>query len=171
MTRDIFFISDHHFQHANILSFKDNDGNLPRGDKFSSVEEMDEYMIDRWNSVVKQGDIVYHLGDVFFGDKQEFRKKFNRLAGKKRLVAGNHDDIKWIAKSEMFSKILIFRMLPDYGLIATHVPIHQDSLKMKDLTNVHGHYHHNPSPPGPYKCVSVEQVDYTPVSIKELRTR
>jgi calcineurin-like phosphoesterase family protein len=35
---------------------------------------------------------------------------------------------------------------------------------------VHGHVHSNPSPEGPYTCVSVEQINYTPIHIEEVRT-
>ena len=49
-------------------------------------------MIENWNSVVKKGDYVYHLGDVFFGSKETFPALWNRLNGSKRLIIGNHDD-------------------------------------------------------------------------------
>lgn len=169
--RDIFLIADTHFQQKNILTFVDNENNLIRGARFSSTEEMDEHMIDRWNSVVKNGDIVYHLGDIFFGSKEGFRKIASRLNGKKRLVAGNHDDIKWIAKEGIFSKILVCRTFTEFGLFLSHIPVHEASLVEKELFNVHGHYHHNPSPPGPYRCVSVEQIEYTPISIEEVRIK
>ena len=64
---NIWVVSDCHFGHNNVLKFKDDDGNLIRGSKFSSIEEMDEHLIERWNSVVKAGDKVYNLGDVYFG--------------------------------------------------------------------------------------------------------
>ena len=69
MARDIWVMSDTHFRHKNILTFRDSStGKLVRGDDFASVDEMDEHMIERWNSVVKQGDLVYHLGDVVMGE-------------------------------------------------------------------------------------------------------
>ena len=75
MSRDIWIISDTHLLHENILKFKDGaTGNLVRGNKFSNVNEMDEFILEKWNSVVKPGDIVYHLGDVFIGDKEKFKK-------------------------------------------------------------------------------------------------
>lgn len=180
--RDIFIISDTHFRHANILKFTDSTtGALIRGDRFKDVDEMDEYMIERWNSVVKPGDIVYHLGDVLMGDKEWFKKNWPRLNGSKRLIVGNHDDIPFLSSGGFFKKVGMWRMFPEFGVLLSHVPLHESSLlryvdksaKWPDgqqtLLNVHGHIHQNPSPEGPYRNVSVEAIDYTPVNIEDLR--
>ena len=79
--RDIWIVSDTHFMHKNILTFRDDKGELIRGKRFSDVQDMDETMIENWNSVVKPGDLVYHLGDVMMGPKEEFAKMWPRLAG------------------------------------------------------------------------------------------
>ena len=78
-----FFISDTHFCHTNILKYD----NRP----FSSIEEHDENLIENWNSRVTNKDIVYHLGDFGFGQKDKLQDIFNRLKGRKRLIRGNHD--------------------------------------------------------------------------------
>jgi calcineurin-like phosphoesterase family protein len=174
--RDIWLISDTHFGHSNILGFRDKDANLIRGNLFSSVEEMDEYMITQWNRYVKPGDIVYHLGDLFFGDKETFLSNFKRLNGKKRLIVGNHDDIKWIAQRELFEKIMMWRMFPEFGLLLTHTPQHESTMyegRFKNFPepplNVHGHIHQNPSPTPMHRCVCVEHIDYTPIHIEDVR--
>ena len=182
--KDIWVISDTHFRHQNILKFTDSaTGNLVRGHLFKDVDEMDEHMIEKWNSVVKQGDIVYHLGDVVMGDKEWFKKNWPRLNGSKRLIVGNHDDIKFLSAGGFFSKVGMWRMFPEFGLMFSHVPLHQSNLlrltekggkwpdDCESLLNVHGHIHQNPSPEGPYRNVSVEAVDYTPVNIDELRVK
>lgn len=53
-----YFIADMHFNHENIIRYC----NRP----FENSNEMNEYII-KWNSVVTENDIVYHLGDVGFG--------------------------------------------------------------------------------------------------------
>lgn len=162
---NIFCISDTHFSHYNMIhKFKTR--------PFSTVEEMDETLIENWNKVVKPGDKVYHLGDVAFGLKENHAALLSRLNGKLRLVVGNHDDVKHM--SQFFEKVMLWRMWPDLGLLFTHVPVHRSTLgegrfNGKEMINVHGHIHQNPSPDGPYKCVCVEQTNYTPVSIEELR--
>ena len=166
---NIWVISDTHFGHSNILGFKDSEGKPVRD--FSSVEEMNEVMVEQWNSVVKPGDKVYHLGDVFFGSKDDFKSLWPKLNGSKRLVVGNHDDIKFLSSGGFFKKVMMWRVFTEFGLLLTHTPQHQSALtgRRTGLLNVHGHIHQNPSPKGSYKCVCVEQVNYTPVNIEELR--
>lgn len=166
MAKDIWVISDTHFQHYNMIhKFKTR--------PFDSIQEHDEKLIDNWNSVVKPGDKVYHLGDVTFGDKERYIGSIhNRLHGNKRLIVGNHDSVKFLAPH--FAKVMMWRMFPDWGLLLTHVPVHpstlgEDRFTGVPITNVHGHIHQNPSPPGPYKCVCVEQINYTPIHIEELK--
>jgi calcineurin-like phosphoesterase family protein len=88
---NIFFTSDHHWGHANILKFVSPAGTLLRPE-FSCVEEMDEAMVDRWNAVVRPQDKVYHLGDVAM--KLPALAHCARCHGHKRLVRGNHDIFK-----------------------------------------------------------------------------
>jgi len=181
MSRDIWVISDTHFRHSNILKFTDSHTKKLVRPGFSDVDEMDEYMIQQWNSVVKEGDIVYHLGDVLIGDIEWFKKNWPRLKGSKRLIVGNHDDIKFLSSGGFFKKIGMWRMFTEFGLILSHVPLHTSNLlrlldKTKiypddaiELLNVHGHIHQHKSPDGPYKNVSVEAINYTPVNIEQLR--
>ena len=79
---EIFLTSDTHFAHiANFLW-------EPRG--FKSIEEMNEAIIERWNSVVKPGDLVYHLGDIMLSDNKKGIECFNRLNGEIFVIWGNH---------------------------------------------------------------------------------
>ena len=165
MSRDYWFISDTHFQHKNILKFSPG--------PFSSVEERDEVMIENWNSVVKNGDYVYHLGDVFFGSKETFPSLWKRLNGSKRLIIGNHDDPMYFAKGGFVKKMGLWKVWHDRNLLFTHVPVHEDSIRERlcgagEPLNVHGHTHLNGSPEGPYRSVCVELNNYTPVDLEEL---
>jgi len=175
MAKDIWVISDTHFNHRNILTFEDNVGKPVR--QFDDVVHMNETMINNWNSVVKPGDIVYHLGDVLFGmDKlQWLDNHMKRLYGKKRLLFGNHDNPAHFVKTGYFGKTMLWRQWPEYNILMTHVPVHESTLAEKHrwkydrpVLNVHGHIHQNASPKGPYKCVCVEQINYTPVHIEDL---
>lgn len=167
---NIFVISDTHFGHENILNFTDKTTGA-RVRPFYDVRHMNEHMVDRWNSVVKPGDKVYHLGDVFFGSKDAFQELWPRLNGSKRLVVGNHDDVKYLSSGGFFKKVMLWRKFD--SLLLTHVPVHPSTLgesrfSGKEVINIHGHIHTNKSPQGNYKCVCVEQIDYTPVALEEL---
>lgn len=80
---NIFFTSDCHWGHSNIIKFC----NRP----FSSVEEMNEGLIERWNEVVKPGDIVWSLGDFAFMPYDNIVEIIKRLNGNLHMVLGNHD--------------------------------------------------------------------------------
>lgn len=162
--RNIFIVSDTHFGHSNILKFTDSEsGNLIRPG-FSCVEDMNEAMVDRWNSVVRDQDIIYHLGDVYFGDGHKVLK---RLRGRKRLILGNHDNGKASYLQCAFEKVLMWRMFPEFNCVLTHVPIHESGM-YKVQYNLHGHIHQNKSPTDRHINCSVEVQDYTPKSIEEL---
>lgn len=170
---DIWLVSDTHFSHANIIRYC----NRP----FSSAEEMDEVMIERWNKVVKPNDKVYHLGDVGLSNRT-LDTILSRLNGKKRLILGNHDDGKNPILLKHFQKIFMWRKLGEFGLILTHVPVHVSTLgegRGPEFVNVHGHIHtdmvmkydHNniPMVDTRYVNVCVEQINYTPVHIDMFR--
>ena len=54
----IWMTSDLHFNHENILKYE------PVSRPFATVEEMNEVLIQNWNSKIKPEDIVYVLGDL-----------------------------------------------------------------------------------------------------------
>lgn len=78
----IFFTSDHHFYHTNVIKYCDR--------PFSSVEEMNEILVKNWNDTVCPTDVVYCLGDfsMAFRSVELYTRRLN---GTKYLVPGNHD--------------------------------------------------------------------------------
>lgn len=171
MSRNIWFFSDHHFSHANILNFKDKDGNLIRP-MFSDVDEMDDYMVEIWNENIKQGDIVWHLGDITFNQEKFVTKILNKLHGKLRITVGNHDDLKFLARLGRFEKVVESRRFDDMRFVASHRQLHNCNLwnhrKQWEIANVTGHIHQNDPPEGPYINVCVERTNYKPVHIEDV---
>ena len=51
-----FVISDTHLHHENILNFRDGKTGERIRPQFLDVDEMDEFILDSWNSVVQPGD-------------------------------------------------------------------------------------------------------------------
>ena len=182
-----FVISDTHFGHTNSWEkFK-----LPNGDPlrpFTSTEEMDEAMVERWNAKVGPHDTVYHLGDVVINKKSLHHVK--RLNGKKRLIRGNHDIFKDKDYTEVgFTALYGVRVFVD-KFILSHIPLHPDCVTDRFKVNVHGHLHANEitheydtgmgstfhadygiRPDPRYLCVSVEHTNYEPLSFEEVEAR
>lgn len=170
---NIFFCSDHHFGHQNILTFKREDGTPLR--EFDSVDHMNEHMVAMHNSVVRPNDKVYFLGDVVMSRKNSALSILARLNGEKILIKGNHDQCDAKAYLEYFKDIRGSHQFS--GLIMTHIPIHTESLARWGL-NVHGHLHYNvvkmpvaQIPDKRYFNVSMERINYTPISLEEIKSR
>jgi len=145
----IFVTSDLHFNHDREFIYK------PRG--FESVQEMNEGIIERWNAVVHDDDIVYLLGDVCLGGGtpemlNTNRKLIERLNGKIHIIAGNHDtdnrivmyntctnviDVKW-------ADVLHYKK---YHFYLSHYPSLTANLQKESLKqctcNLYGHTHQN----------------------------
>lgn len=79
----IFFTSDPHYFHANVIKYC----NRP----FPDVEKMNIGLVKAWNSVVGKDDIVYILGDfsLAFRPVEIFPNMLNGTM--KYLIPGNHD--------------------------------------------------------------------------------
>lgn len=155
----IFFTSDTHFGHKPIINFCRR--------PYSSVEEMNEALVQNWNSKVSKGDTVYHLGDFAFHD----HKIFHRLNGKKHLIKGNHDDKAVLS--------LPWTSIQDYMVLSHnkkrfvlfHFPIADWDGMYKSYIHLHGHTHSKVRAwqmiPKSYD-VGVDANDYAPVSMDEV---
>jgi calcineurin-like phosphoesterase family protein len=139
--KNLFFTSDTHFGHANIIKYC----NRP----FASVEEMDEDMIKNWNSVVTNNDHVFHLGDVSFHKPEKTKSILDRLNGKIYLLRGNHEkpalDGMCIKRFEWVKDY--FKLNVDIGesktqkVIMSHYPFLSWDESHRGSYNFYGHCH------------------------------
>ena len=180
--KQIWLISDTHFGHEKTCTvFKRADGSPLR--PFSCAEEMDEFMVKAWNERVKPNDKVYHLGDVAI--RKQSLQLLYRLNGDKVLIKGNHDIFELKDYAEHFRDIRGYHVLN--GMIMSHVPVHEDSLA-RFGTCIHGHLHANrvrkpvsvtregkttyvDEIDSRYHNVSVEMIDFAPISFDEVQDR
>lgn len=175
-----FVISDTHFGHDNIIKFTDSNGIRIRPE-FNSIEEMNETIIDRWNKTVTNRDFVYHGGDICF-NSQQLHSIMPRLNGQKTLILGNHDKLRPDEYLKYFKDIssAIF-IKSDPQLMICHYPVHIDTnLPLRKIC-VHGHIHEKQIciedefgekiPDKRYVNVSVERINYTPISIDDILKR
>ena len=162
MSTPKFVTSDLHFRHKKIIEYC----NRP----WSTVEEMNEGLIQRWNSVVKKDDSIILVGDAAMVSSKHGRGEATdmllRLNGKKTLVRGNHDSHLEIFVDSGFN--VVDYIFVNNILIIHHPP--QDSKKTCDLVNrlkpgliVHGHQHSDLGGSRLFNvCVDIH--NWTPVS-------
>lgn len=79
-----YYISDLHFFHRALNTKMDQRG-------FIDIEEMNAYMIERWNQKVRKNDEVVILGDFSWGNAQQTQEVLDQLHGRLYLIKGNHD--------------------------------------------------------------------------------
>ena len=84
----IYLTSDWHFCHDQPFIYE------PRG--FKNIDEMNEAIIAKHNSIVSPEDDVIVLGDLMLNDTEKGIECVNRLNGNLHIVYGNHDTPKRI---------------------------------------------------------------------------
>jgi calcineurin-like phosphoesterase family protein len=147
-----FIISDTHFNHGNILKYVKR--------PFSSVKEMDDEIVLRWNENVSKKDRVFLLGDVMFSRKiDEILTQLNLLNGKIIIVLGNHDKTlydfyikgnlnnpnkKIFIASPIFEPKVLIKGFKDYQkVVLCHYPIYSWNAKLHGRLHFYGHVHSN----------------------------
>lgn len=158
---DIWFISDTHFGHANIIRYSDR--------PFANVDEMDEHMVQEWNKLVKPTDEVYHNGDFAFLKPNPFKTLLWKLKGKKHLQFGNHD--KWLIenradllKSGAFESMMHYRELKVGGkmIVLFHYGQRVWNKSHHGSIMLYGHSHGSLPPHGLSVDVGVDCKEITP---------
>lgn len=193
----VFFTSDLHLDHKNILIYE------AAARPFAHVDEMNEALVSNWNAIVSSEDTVYVLGDFSLSSKAVF-KYAPRLNGHKILVPGNHDDcFPWTRTGEPKKNAQRLKeayvgcgfevlypakpneviVLETLGVTVSHFPLRgtdkEDEVRYSwarpirttDLLHVHGHVHSK------WKFdknrnqlnVGVDVWDLKPVSIDEIK--
>lgn len=138
----IFFTSDWHIGHANIIKFS----NRP----FKDTHEMHSAFIQRYNSVVPLNGICFFLGDMGT-DLNLIKSVLSCLKGKKILILGNHDKGMLAMYNAGFDAVLYNTTLSIYGNLVTlsHCPLldtyREDTSQMRggeNCPNWHGEHKH-----------------------------
>lgn len=160
----VWFISDCHFGHRNILKYRP---------EFSSIEEHDGTIMENILSTVTKRDTLIMLGDMFFTleDLQEKGELLRKAPKVSVLVLGNHDtDTNTRAENvgqmwAMFDSV--HGIITRNGHWLSHAPIHPIELRGKN--NIHGHVHSATVPDDRYINVCCENVNYKPISLDDIR--
>jgi calcineurin-like phosphoesterase family protein len=163
---DIWFISDCHFFHENIIRLA--------GRPFANADEMTETLINNWNEVVKPDDFVFNLGDFCWsGDYNVWERLIGRLNGKQFLILGNHDQRKVVVKIQNLFVDIRERVElrhDEKRFMLDHFPQYEWNGSYHHVRHLHGHIHEKDSDIAKTTSynVSVERNNYRPVSLQEI---
>lgn len=139
--RNVWFTSDTHFGHKNIVGPAVS--KWPNGYRnFESIAEMDQKIIDGINSRVDLDDVLYHLGDFCF-DSQKRKMYRQRIRCKNiHLIIGNHDK-RLDRDLHLFSSALSVLMLKDVEprIFLSHYSHRVWEGSHKGLIHLYGHSH------------------------------
>ena len=162
----VWITSDLHFNHANMVSKYGRDC-------FASTKDMNNTLIENWNSSIAHDDIVIVDGDFFFGAVKSIPAILNQLNGQIFLVVGNHDYKKRIAAMQecgveiIYNNLTIFQNGVEFYI--SHEPVPEDD---RDTGKVYLYGHlHDKAPKGFVGNsfhVGVDTNDYAPVNLAEL---
>lgn len=137
---NVWFGSDYHLGHANILEY------TKRGQVFTSIEEHDQIVTENHNMAVKPNDDVFFIGDLcLHQNKWDRAKAIDALNGRKHLVIGNHDrdTVQFYRDSGLFAEVetmLDLKYNKKY-IVMCHYPVAYWLLADKGAWMLHGHFH------------------------------
>ena len=157
-----FLVADTHFNHKNIIEYESR--------PFNNVEEMNNKLIELWNSSVGKDDFVYVLGDFTLSRRMDDIKNLvNLLNGRKILIMGNHDTRKPRDYVECGFEVATRKpMMVEPGVILMHEPFEDVSLIAPNYIYFYGHVHTNKTLMDEYcncMCVSVERIGFKPIDM------
>lgn len=193
----VFFTSDLHFGHKNILNFCQR--------PFEDIKDMELKMISYWNKVVSDKDIVFVLGDTFwFNDRKAMKRILKQLNGSQiYMILGNHCDPRVYErlKSEeiigdriqLLSDVATL-YLREYNpnnpenptllseIVLSHYPLMTWSHRDKGAINLFGHIHSGPNTlctvdqdlplwKGKQYDVGADNNNYTPIEYNKILSK
>ncbi len=140
-----YYISDYHFFRVTKTSDGEKDMPIYLARNFKTVEEMNEYMVFKWNEKITNKDTVWYIGDFSNGTVEETEKILKVLKGKKNLILGNYDSFIKENKilSSYFDKIDYYMENIDGNskIIMSHYPLLWYDKSKNDDYMFYGHIH------------------------------
>lgn len=162
----IYFVSDFHFGHNKPFIYE------KRG--FTAIEEHDEKLIQNFNSVVKENDITYFLGDFSF-NKQKLPRYFNALHGKFIVIHGNHDkDFFQLFNTKKLLNIIEYKFgyfdtqINDKYFTLNHYPMRSWNKSHYGTYHLYGHIHSKTDFLDRSLNVSIDNLNNFPISFDEV---
>lgn len=159
LDQDTWIIADTHFFHTNIGHYC----NRPDG--------WQNLIIGNWNHFIQPGEIVFHLGDLALGKREDTEALIPALNGSIFLMRGNHDRRRKSFYKNLGITLVKDPLIADHAsgkrIIFSHRPI---TTLNPDTLNLHGHIHNNPHPEvgSQHVNLSIEVRSYRPWRLGEI---
>lgn len=175
---NIFFTSDTHYNHRNIVKGLSRWSNTDKCRNFNSLQEHNDCLVNNFNSVLGPDDVLYHLGDWSFGGSRyvrEFRERLNCRTV--HLIYGNHDTTieKTPELQDLFTSVQHYKKIDagdGIGVVLSHYAMRVWHHQGRGVWMLHGHSHGVLPPYGDAKTmdVGVDTNNLFPYSIQDLKT-
>jgi calcineurin-like phosphoesterase family protein len=164
----VYLLTDTHFFHDKMQKFCDRPA------------DFGEKIIKQWRVTVQPQDLVYHLGDVTWGNREQLQQIMSSLPGTKILVRGNHDrnhSNNWFMQVGFAA---VVEKVQVSGVILSHFPteLTQEEIDY-GIINIHGHFHNNDPKKWEQKfkkritsshfLMILENIEYRPVDLQKAR--
>lgn len=196
MRRKLYFTSDWHIGHKNVLKFDQR--------PFQDLNHMHSVLVKNFNHLVPKHGITYFLGDMGLCSHGLLKKVIDQLNGTKILVRGNHDGNMNSMYNAGFD-VVIDKAQITIGkniVTMTHCPLvgvfredttnmhgaspgenwhkenkHKDRFSINDFGQFHLHGHIHAGPANGKKVIDGRQMDvgvpgnnYKPVSLSQIES-
>lgn len=145
--KTLWITSDTHYGHKNMVKGVSEWEDKSRCRPFNTIDEMNETLVTNINNVVKEDDILFHLGDWSLGGKQNVELFRKQLYVKEiHLIPGNHN--AYISRNIKYYE-QFFYILPDiYNvtidkqfIVMCHFPLASWEHCSHGSFMLHGHIH------------------------------
>lgn len=152
-----WFTSDEHYGHKNIIEYCKR--------PFSNTDDMDNFIIEENNKLVKSGDFVIHAGDFTLISNKEvvYKKYISRLIGNHIFLRGSHDN--WLPASSL---MIWERTIEKFTIVVCHYAMRTWKKSHYNSWQLYGHSHGNLEPIGKQWDIGVDNNNFKPLSFDEL---
>lgn len=164
-----FWTADLHFFHKAILKFHEARSG------FHNVDDMNDFLVQKWNYVVPKDGRTFILGDVSFGKPDETIEVLERLNGSKVLIVGNHDFYMTKEVQTCFADVHLYaecdvRLQSGFvqRMTMCHFPLRSWNKMHHGSWNLHGHSHGSMEPIGKQLDVGVDCHNLYPLSYNDI---
>lgn len=152
-----FFTADEHYNHANIIRYSKR--------PFSTIEEMNDTMIEKFNEKVTSKDITIHAGDFCFGRTQDAQNIIRQLNGNHIFLKGSHD--RWLKNKKATPQIWEKRIHGQL-IVVCHYCLRTWAASHYNSWHLYGHSHGCLPSEGKSHDIGVDTNDFYPYSEEDI---